>query len=68
MKMYGGVDVKIHAFPALAVDGSEWLATLRARFVTRKELPVPFRAWAGPKTVLEGVEMRKILPPTGFEL
>jgi hypothetical protein len=37
MKIYGGVDVKIHVFLTLALVGGEWLASCPCRFI-RKEI------------------------------
>jgi hypothetical protein len=70
MKTYGGVNVKIHMFMISVLDGGEWTA-LRPGHVTPGER-VPSAhwiiGWVGPRTSLDDVERRKILPLPGLEL
>ena len=61
IKAYREVEVKLHTFLTLALDGSEWWTAVPGRLKAWKELRVPWiRRWVGPRgglSVLE--EIRK---------
>jgi hypothetical protein len=65
MKTYGGVDVYIHVFLTLALVGSEWSASRPGLFTPDTFL---IGCWVGPRTSLDDMERRKIMPPMGLEL
>jgi hypothetical protein len=51
MKAYGGVEVQLHAFLTLALDGGERLASRPDRFNSRARAPVPLdRRLGGPQS------------------
>jgi hypothetical protein len=64
MKAYGGVDVQIHIFLTSALAGGEWSASRPGRFTsgTRALGAQWLRVWVGPRTGLDDVEWRKMLP------
>jgi hypothetical protein len=47
MKMYGGVDLEIHAFLASALVGDQWSASRPDRFNQGKESPIHTKYEAG---------------------
>jgi hypothetical protein len=65
MKAYWGVEVKVHAFMTLALDGGEWSASRPGRFTPRKRCPGIhwIGSWVGPRAVLYAVVKRKIPSP-----
>jgi hypothetical protein len=65
MKTYGGVDVRIHVFLSSELVGGEWSASRPGRFTPGTYW---IGGWVGPRTGLDDVERRKILPPPGLEL
>jgi hypothetical protein len=70
MKAYGGVDVKIHIFLALALAGGEWLASRPCCFTPRKRNPGThwIRGWVDPRAGLDDLEKRKLLTLPGLKL
>jgi hypothetical protein len=69
MKVYGGVDVQIHAFLTSALIGDEWSASRPGRFIPWERAPSThwIGGWVGPRTGLDGVEKRKFLILPGLE-
>jgi hypothetical protein len=65
MKAYGGVDVDIHVFLSLVLVRGEWSAS---RPGERAPGANWIGDWVGPRTGLDDVEKRKILPLPGLEL
>jgi hypothetical protein len=66
MKVYGGVDMQIRTFLTSTIIEHEWFSfTSRPQRAPGTNL---IRGWVGPKTGLEDVEIRKILPQPGLEL
>jgi hypothetical protein len=55
MKEYGGVDVFLHSFVILAVDGDKWLALRPGRFYPGHRAPLPRDALNGS---LGGIQSR----------
>jgi hypothetical protein len=70
MKMYGGVDVYIHAFLTLALVGDEWSASRPSRFTSEETATGTLRigSWVGPRAGLDEVEKRKFLTVPGLVL
>jgi hypothetical protein len=70
MKTYGGVDVYIHVFLTSALIGGEWSASRTDRFTPEERAPVThwIGGWVDPRTGLDDVERRRILPLPGLEL
>jgi hypothetical protein len=70
MKAYGRVDVLIHIFLTSAVVGGEWSASRPGRFTPGERAPATHwkRGRVGPRTGLDDVERRKILPLPGLKL
>jgi hypothetical protein len=70
MKMYGGVNVYTHAFLTLALVQSEWSVSRPGRFIAGEKAPETHGIddWVGPRTGLDAVEKRIILPLLGLEL
>jgi hypothetical protein len=70
MKAYGGVDVYIHIFLTLVLDGREWSASCPSHFTPGKRAPGTH--WIGglvdPTAGLDDVENRKFLALPGLEL
>jgi hypothetical protein len=64
MKAMGGVDVYIHVFLTSALVGGEWSASRPGCFTPRERVPSThwIGGWVGPRTNLDDVEKRKILP------
>jgi hypothetical protein len=64
MKVYEGVDIKIHIFLTSALVGGEWSASRweRAPSTHRRG------GWVDPKAGLDDVEKRKYLTLPGLEL
>jgi hypothetical protein len=56
-------------FLTSALDGGEWSASRPGTFTSEKGIPVThrIRGWVCPRTGLEAMEKRKILPLPGFE-
>jgi hypothetical protein len=68
MKAYGGVDVKIHVFLTSALGG---VVSFRPRPLYPGERAPGTNwigGWVGPRTGLDDVERRKLLPLPGLEL
>jgi hypothetical protein len=65
MKTYGGVDVQIHVFLTSALVGGDWSASRPGRFSLGTHW---IGGWVGPRTGLDNVERRNILPLPGLEL
>jgi hypothetical protein len=59
-----------HVFLSSALDGGEWLASLPSRFTPGERAPGThwIGDWVGPRTGLDDVERRKILPLPGLKL
>jgi hypothetical protein len=70
MKTYGGVDVQIHVFLTSALVSREWLGSRLDRFIPGERGPVTHyvAGWVGPRTGLDAVKRRKILPVPGLEI
>jgi hypothetical protein len=70
MKVYGGVDVKIHIFLTSAVAGGECSTSRPGRFNPGERASGTFwiGGWVGPRASLDAVEMRKFLTLPGLEL
>jgi hypothetical protein len=68
--MYGGGDVYIHVFLTSALVGGEWSASRPSRFTPGEIAPGTrwIGGWVGPRTGLDDVEERKILPLPELEL
>jgi hypothetical protein len=68
--MNGDVGVLIHVFLNSALILGEWSASCPGGFILGKRAPGTrcIGDWLGPKTDLDDVEMRKILPLPGPEL
>jgi hypothetical protein len=62
IKAYWWMEVYLHAFLALALDGGEWSASRPSRFTPRERAPGThwIGGWVGPRTVLDAVVKRKI--------
>jgi hypothetical protein len=70
MKTYGGSEyIYIHLFLTSALDGGEWSASRPGRFTPGERAPGThwIGSWIGPRTGLDNVERRKILPLPGLE-
>jgi hypothetical protein len=70
MKTYGGVSVYIHVFLTSAPVAGEWSTSHHGPF-TPEEVASGTHwigGWVGPKTGLDDMERRKILPLLRFEL
>jgi hypothetical protein len=63
MMAYGGEDIEIHIFFALALAGEEWSASRPGRFTPGTHW---IGGWVGPRACLDEVKKRKvmILPAT----
>jgi len=59
------VELKLHAFLNLALDGGEWLASSPGLFTLRKRAPGTHcvGGWVGHRAGLDMVVKRKILSP-----
>jgi hypothetical protein len=70
MKTYGGVDVWTHVFLTSALDGGECSASRPGIFTPVERAPSThwIGGWVSPRTGLDDVEMRIILPFPGLEL
>jgi hypothetical protein len=57
-------------FLTSALDGGEWSASRPCHFTPGERAPGThcIGGWVGPRTGLDDVERRKILPPPGLEL
>jgi hypothetical protein len=65
MKMYWGVEVKLHAFLTSALNGGEWSASRPGRFTPRETAPGThwIGGWMDPKASVDAVVKRKIPSP-----
>jgi hypothetical protein len=65
MKVYGGVEVYLHAFLTSALDGGEWSDSPPGRFTRREIAPSThwIGGWGGPRAGLDAVVRRKIPSP-----
>jgi hypothetical protein len=70
MKIYGGVNVKIHVFLTLALVGDEKSALHPSHFIPRERALNTHwvGGWMGPRIGLDDIESRKILPLLRLEL
>jgi hypothetical protein len=67
MKAYGGVGVQIHVSLTSALVGGEWSASRPGRFAPgRFPGTHSIGGWVGPRTGMDDVEKRKILPLPGL--
>jgi hypothetical protein len=62
MTMYGGMEVLIHTFLTLALDGGEWSASNTSHFTPRGRSPDTFwrGGWVDCDASLDFVQWRKI--------
>jgi hypothetical protein len=69
MKMYGGVEVKIHVFLTSALAAGEWSASRSCRYTPGEIAPGThwIGGWVGPRAGLDDVETRKFLTLPGLE-
>jgi hypothetical protein len=67
MKTYGGVEIQLHMFLTLALDGGEWSASHPGRFIPREGAPGTqwTGGWVGTGDGLGAVVKRKIPNPAG---
>jgi hypothetical protein len=65
MNAHGGADVYIHVFSTSALVEGERSASSPGRFTPSTQWKV---GWVGPRTGLDEVEKRKILPLPGLKL
>jgi len=65
MKAYRGVEVLLHTFLALGLDGDEWSASLSDRFAPRERAHGThfIGGWVGPRAILDMVAKWKIPSP-----
>jgi hypothetical protein len=70
MKTYGGVEVQIHIFLTLALDGGELSTPRSGCFTPGERAPVThwIGDWVGPRAGLDEVEKRKFMTLPGLEL
>jgi hypothetical protein len=61
MKMYGGVEVQLHAFLTFPLDGSEWSATCSGHFRPCERTPGThwIGDWLDPRANLDSVVKKK---------
>jgi hypothetical protein len=63
MQIDGGVEVYIHAFLTLELDGDGWLASRLGRFSPGKNPGTHWiGGWVDPRAGLDVVAKRKVLP------
>jgi hypothetical protein len=65
MKTYGGsVEVYLHSFLTLALDGGEWSASRPGRFTPGEKAPGTrwIGGWVGPRASLDAVAKKKKIP------
>jgi hypothetical protein len=62
MKMYWGVEVQLHGFLTLVLDGGEWSASHPGRFTPRERAPGThwIGGWVGTRAILDVVVKKKI--------
>jgi hypothetical protein len=70
MKAHAGVDGLIYIFLTSALVGDEWPASSPGLFIPGERSPCTHgvKGWIGPRTDLNDVERRQILPLQGPEL
>jgi hypothetical protein len=70
MKTYGGMDIQINVFLTLALVGGEWLTSRPGCFTPVEGATGThwIGGWVGPRTGMDDVEGRKILPLGGLKL
>jgi hypothetical protein len=70
MYMYGDVDAQIHIFFIPALVGGEWSASCLGHFTIVDGAPDThwIGGWVGPRTDLDDVKRRKILPIPRLDL
>jgi hypothetical protein len=58
MKTDGGVEIQLHAFLILALDGGKWSVPKPGRFILGERNPGTdlIRGWMGPRSGLDPVE------------
>jgi hypothetical protein len=62
MKTYGGVEVQLHAFLTLALDGGEWLASCPSSSILGKSPGIHLtESWVGPRNRMDTMAKRKKL-------
>jgi hypothetical protein len=61
MKMYGGVEIQLHAFLTLALDGSVWSVSCPGYFTPRERASSThwIGGWVGTRTGLDMVVKKK---------
>jgi hypothetical protein len=61
MKMYGGMEVQLHAFLTLALNGGEWSASFTSHITTRERTLGTYwvGGWVDPRAGLDKVAKRK---------
>jgi hypothetical protein len=66
-KMYGGVEIQLHAFLATELDGGKWTASRPGRFTLGERASGTHcvGGWAGPRPRLDAVASRKNPNPCG---
>jgi hypothetical protein len=64
MKMYGGVEVELHAFLALVLDDA-WSTSRLRRFTLKETAPGAqgIRGWMGPRAGPDAMARKRILAP-----
>jgi hypothetical protein len=60
MKVYGRVEVMLHASLAMALDANEWSASHPDCFTLGKAPGTHWIGWMGPRAGLDAVEKRKM--------
>jgi hypothetical protein len=70
MKAYGEVDVQIHVFMNLELDGGEWSASRSVRFTPGETFQGThlIGGGVGPRTSMDDMEKRIFLPLLALEL
>jgi hypothetical protein len=71
MNTYGGMDVQMHIFLISALAGGGWrrvVSFMPSSFTPKERAPGThwIGGWVGPRTSLDDVEGRKILPLQGL--
>jgi hypothetical protein len=70
MKAYGGVDVEVHIFLTVALDGGEWSVSRPSHFAPGERAPVThwIGGWVDPRASVDDVEERTFLTLPALEL